>query len=294
MKKTLPIILALIFLLTLLSGCQSTTSGHEPESTEAFEETVGTTAMTEPSSEPETLKEPDSSTEESGEPTTAAPTEEVPETEPSGETVMHKKLEIEVKLPVYPDRYLIFADEVEAIDGFYCILGKKVYGGDILLSDDKKALLDYGAVMRVTYEGEEVFSLVAELIERENQLPRIGYISETGDIMEVKIVPFSESRMGTNDPNVEKGMFSIKSWGRFFDLVLEEEYQVIVPADTPVYAYETYMREPWGDGSENEMPVLTMKEFYDLIESRGGKMNYDYRIYIENGRVVKIEQEVRQ
>ena len=177
-------------------------------------------------------------------------------------TAEKNQIEFDIVLTPYPDRYVICADEIEKIDDTYRIKGDKLYGGEVIIDYRKKALLDYGAVMYVIHEGQELCTVTSSLEQRENYC-FIKYW--TNGIYEDTVVkPFQESRMDTVDPANCVGAFVYQNcFGRYAHLVLEEDFALTVPGDTIIYPYNYYV---WNlCKSEEDAEPMTMTEYVWLF-----------------------------
>lgn len=198
------------------------------------------------------------------------------------------ELEFHVELELYPDRYVIDAESVEAENGIYTICGKKLYGGDIVIRDSKKAILDAGVNMIVFYDGKEICSVYSKLHDV-GYFYAVSYYLADGE--PVLIQPFYDSRMDTVTPRPGEFKLNDLGSGEYY-LCIEDEFEISVKADTPIYPYHTILREYWGTRmTEEDVEPMTMEAFYEMMTEGGYSLNCYYRIYIEDGEVIKVEQE---
>ena len=92
-----------------------------------------------------------------------------------------------------------------------------------------------------------------------------------------------------------KNEFTESCMGRF-SLVLEEEFELVVPADTLVYPHDTYNWEYMNkNGFENglsldEITPVTMAEFCEKVIDPE-RCSEHFLIYMEDGVIVKIVEE---
>ena len=197
--------------------------------------------------------------------------------------------EFKVELTPYPDRYIIVANDVRMENGEIVLDGQKIYGGDIVIDYRDKALLDAGETMAVYYEGNEMFSVTSKL-EQLGHFDAVSYQLSTG--MSVNVIPFKDSRMDTAEPKAGEFKLCNISSSEFF-LYIDDDFEVRIPGETVIYPYHTYLWDHMGEGkTEEDVEPKTMMEFYTMMTEENKQMiMLYYRIYLEDGKIVKIEQE---
>ena len=98
--------------------------------------------------------------------------------------------------------------------------------------------------------------------------------------------------MDTSEPKVGKFKLCNISSSEFF-LRIDNDFEVRVPGETVIYPYHTYLWDHMGGGKTREdVEPMSMLEFYTTMteENKSMIMLY-YRIYLEEGKIIKIEQE---
>lgn len=211
---------------------------------------------------------------------------------------MPEQLIVNVNLTPYPDEFIIYVETgIRQENGDYILSGRKLYGGDIVIDYNKKALLDAGAKVLFCLEGQEMFS-IDSVVKREDYNSVCYYqdVEKYGDTgSAIVIIPFTDSRMDTVEPKAGEFKVTQPSMGRF-SLVLEENFELVVPADTLVYPHHTYNWEHMRvNGFENglsleEIVPVTMAEFCETVIDPV-RCSGHYLIYMEDGVIVKIVEE---
>jgi hypothetical protein len=205
---------------------------------------------------------------------------------------------VEIDLPSYPDEFIVYVkNEIRQEDGNFILSGRKLYGGDIVIDYNKKALLDAGARMVFCLDGQEMFTVDSAV--KQEDYDAVCYYQDAEEYgytwNSIVIMPFTESRMGLAEPRAGEFKLAQPSMGRF-SLVLEEEFELVVPADTLVYPHDTYNWEYMNkNGFENglsldEITPVTMAEFCEKVIDPE-RCSEHFLIYMEDGVIAKIVEE---
>lgn len=190
----------------------------------------------------------------------------------------------------------------------YLLSGIKRYSGTIILTWKQKALLDFGAIMNVTYEGELVEQITAEAgvdLERVGEgkyisVPCVWYkgvererdISFFVEVHDRALSPDFDERAreeagielseppygGVGFPLYASDLGIAFSENAF--VILDENAQIILSGDTPMQVIR-----------EEELVWITVGEYYEKwISKLDGVIKFPvyFMIYEENGEVVKV------